>query len=343
MASNGRERPGGVAEASARRVIAVGGSAGALQPLGEILGGLPADLPAAVVVVLHRAPVASSQTAGIVARRTALEVREAADGEALQNGVVYVAPVDRHLLVSRERLRVVRGPRENRSRPAIDPTFRTAARAFGADATAVLLSGMQSDGSYGLAVIQARGGRVVVQDPADAAYPDILLNALGKVTADHVLPARGIAPLLMSLLSQPRQPLAAPRLDPADDPLERGPRPLDDPPAGRLSPISCPECGGALWEAAQGNVIQYRCHVGHAFTEDVLAATRGEGVEEALWAALRALDDEAELLRRMARRAGELGNAEEAERQDENAADAERQAATLYALLMGGTDSRRSA
>lgn len=178
------------------QLIVIGASAGGIEALRQVLPALPADLPAAVVVVVHIPPDGPSRLPEVLARLTSLPAAPAGDGEPLEAGRIYVAPNDHHLLVEDGRLRTVRGPREHNHRPAIDPLFRTAARSFGSNAVAVVLSGAGDDGAAGLAAVKAAGGTAVVQEPSDSLFREMPARAMGRAHVDHSLPADEIGPLL---------------------------------------------------------------------------------------------------------------------------------------------------
>lgn len=318
-------------------IITIGGSAGALGPLLQILGALPEGFPASVLVVLHTSPESPGLLPTILQRSCALDVRHADDGLAIEAGTVYVARPDRHLLVTSGGMKLSRAARENRARPAIDPLFRTAARSFGPAAVGVLLSGFLNDGTYGLMSIKREGGVTVVQDPAQAEYRDMPQNALDDVDVDHVLPPVGIADLLKRLSSQRTERRSVDmRRDEeasADRVDAQAHSSVDDPPAGELAPFVCPDCGGALWETMEGRLTRYRCHVGHAFTGDHLLAGMDEELEGALWSALRAIEENVSLSRRLAERASDAGHGTTAQQHQEHAAEMEQRAALLQRLL----------
>src|SRR5262249_15389596 len=184
-------------------VIAIGGSSGAIEPLQQLLAELPADLPAAVFVVVHTAPDRPSRLPEVLSRYASITASNALHGEEIQTGHVYVAPSDNHLSLQHDYVRVVRGPRENGQRPAIDALFRSAAREFGPRAIGVLLSGQLDCGTAGLLAIRARGGLTVVQDLAEATFTDMPSNALRRVQIDHVLSAKQIGVLLARLAGTP--------------------------------------------------------------------------------------------------------------------------------------------
>src|SRR5690348_4386832 len=187
-------------------IIVVGASTGGVEALAQLASDLPETLPAAVFVVLHLPPQAPSHLPQILARYGPLPASQPRDGEPIHHGRIYVAPPDFHLMVERGRVRVVRGPRENRHRPAIDPLFRTAALAYGPRVIGVILTGALDDGTAGLYAVKQRGGVAVVQDPRDALIDSMPRNALEYVAVYHCLPLREIAAPLTRLAHKPAPP-----------------------------------------------------------------------------------------------------------------------------------------
>jgi two-component system, chemotaxis family, protein-glutamate methylesterase/glutaminase len=278
-----------------RDLVVMGASAGGVETLSRVVAGLPRTLPAAVCIVLHIAPESPSALAGILARAGSLPCRPASDGEPLIPGQILVAPPDRHLVIESDRVRLTIGPRENNHRPAVDVLFRTAARDHGARVLGVVLTGTRDDGTAGLAVIKARGGAAIVQDPADAVYPGMPASALGRVAVDAVLPSDKIANAIERMVDQgpnsPDQAMSTLRLDEAS--------------SGGI--LICPECGGVLSERSEAGVAHWKCRVGHRYSTETLADAQAEDVEAALWTATRALHDRARLLYQLARRAESNG------------------------------------
>jgi two-component system chemotaxis response regulator CheB len=182
-------------------LVVIGASAGGLHALQTLMAGLPAELPAAVLIVLHLGN--ASHLAHILGRAGHLPVRDAANGEPIKRGQIYVAPPGVHLLVHDGHLLLRRGPRENMCRPAIDPLFRSAAATYGSRAIAVVLSGALNDGAAGLDAVKRCGGLAVVQDPEDATVPDMPRSALRRVAVDHCLPIAEMADLLTRLVAAP--------------------------------------------------------------------------------------------------------------------------------------------
>ena len=183
-------------------IIVAGGSAGAVEALSTLVEGLPRDLDAAVLAVIHAPPHSPGRLVEILQRRTVLRVSWAEDDGAIEAGHVYVAPPDHHLVVEGGRTRLTRGAPEHHNRPAIDPLFRSAAIAYGPRVIAVVLSGRLDDGTAGLHTVKELGGTTVVQDPDDALHPDMPRNALAATTVDHVVPAGALGELLGRLVAE---------------------------------------------------------------------------------------------------------------------------------------------
>ena len=350
-------------------MIVIGASAGGVEAVLALAAGLPAGLPAAVFVVIHTSASAPGLLSGLVDRVGPLAAGYAVNGAEVLPGRIYLAPVDHHLLVERDggrcRTRVWRGPKENGFRPAIDPLFRSAARAYGARAVGVILSGYLDDGTLGLMLLKRRGGVAVVQDPGTAACPDMPRSAIENVDVDYVVPLGEMPGLLSRLASEPPPPPPPPPMTPRgagvqamtvdirsgseEGPVETTPNPIERKQAkdGAPSALTCPECGGALWEATIDGVMRYSCHVGHGYTGDSLEEQYVQEVETALWTAMRQLVESAELHRRLARRMRESGPAERAESYEQRAAETERRAGVIRDLLVndriGGLIPRRGA
>jgi two-component system chemotaxis response regulator CheB len=309
----------------ARRLVVIGGSAGSIEALRQVLYGLPADFSAAVCVVIHIPATRHSDLPALFKEKSALSVATADDGMAIQPGHVYVAPPDRHLVVEGDLLCVVRGPKENGFRPAVDVLFRSAAASYAEGVVGVILSGSLADGVRGAREIKAAGGRIIVQDPAEAMYPEMPRRA--RKVADFVEAPAAIPALLVRLMTEHRR-------DSDDRPRgARRPEGHDPDQGPRRTEFTCPECGGVLTELADR--LTYRCHVGHAFSQDSLVAHGHETVEAALWRAIRVLNEQAKILRMLGRRMERTGSTNSAERFESRAAEAEQSVVTLKNLLLG--------
>ena len=287
-------------QARLRDIVVIGASAGGLKALEQLLADLPNDLTASIFVVLHVG--ADSHLAEILERMTVLPVLQARSGDEIEAGQVCVAVPGVHLLLHDHHILLRRGPRENLARPSVDPLFRSAACTFGARVIGVVLSGGLNDGTAGLRAIKRCGGMAIVQDPRDAAFPDMPLSALLNVEIDHVAPARALGGLLTRCREiageTPPIPLEI-RLETAIAAQELSGMETENQ-LGKLSRFTCPECHGMLWEIDEGSLLRYRCHVGHAFTAAAMLHAQTTSAEEMLWSLMRVHQERAALARRMA-------------------------------------------
>ena len=286
-----------------RHIVVVGTSAGGLEALDDLIGQLRSGLPASIFIVQHLAPEATGDAlVEVLGRHKAFRCKLAEDGESFEEGTVYIAPADYHLLVKEKKVLVTKGARENRYRPAIDPLFRSAAVAHGSGVIGVVLTGMLDDGTAGLIAIQKCGGVTVVQDPKDAAYPEMPQSVLNHMTVDHCIPLAGMGRLLEKLVHEPAGKSPPVPKDIRTE-AEIAERVLSDiaqvNTLGSQAPYNCPNCGGVLWEMDNPDVHRFRCHTGHAFTASALLDSQTEKIEETLWVSLRMLEERRNLLNNM--------------------------------------------
>jgi two-component system, chemotaxis family, protein-glutamate methylesterase/glutaminase len=319
--------------ATGHDIVVIGASAGGVQALREVMDGLPPNLPAAVFVVLHVAPHGHSALPAILSRLACLPASHPVDGEEIQPGRIYVAPPDRHLEIEGSHIQLSRRASENGHRPAVDVLFRTAARSFGPRVVGVVLTGNLDDGTAGLAMIKRFGGKAVVQDPKEADYPSMPGSAIANVAVDHVLPLGDIAAMIRRLVYEP--PAAEDyRSEEPDAMSERTEE--DGSLTGIPSALTCPACGGSLFEKPGEQILHFRCRTGHAYSPESLAANQTETLDATLWAALRSLEETAALARRMEKRAREHDNLPACQRYQQRAREAEKHAALLRSMLQQG-------
>jgi two-component system chemotaxis response regulator CheB len=293
-------------------IVIIGASAGGVAALTTLTAALPAGLPATVLIVMH-VGARHSILPEILQKLCPLPVKHAQDGDLLLPGHVLIAPPDRHLTVENHdgqpRARLWHGPKENHTRPAIDPLFRSAAAEFDGSVIATILTGYLDDGTAGLQAVKARGGYAIVQDPADAHAPDMPASAIAYVAVDQVLPLHNIGPALVAL----SKATAGKSADEASEAKAAMPEWLrvenryvqaaagieELERIGTASPYTCPECNGALWKINGVAPPRFRCHTGHSFTLRILAELQDSAVETALWSSLRALQEQARLEQEM--------------------------------------------
>jgi two-component system, chemotaxis family, protein-glutamate methylesterase/glutaminase len=322
-----------------RNVVVVGASAGGIEALSALLALLPADFPAALFVVIHVAADSPGVLPNILARAGELPVETAKDGNAIRPGHVYVAPPDRHLLLEQGNMRVTRGPKENRFRPAVDPLFRSAAQAYGRQVIGIVLSGSLDDGAAGLWAVKGRGGLAIVQEPGEAAYPSMPLSAMQYVAVDYrvtIAEMGKLLPQLVGAVVEEKEAVAVPdkieietRIASEDNPLAAGVMEL-----GPLSPYTCPECSGVLVQVRDGELLRFRCHTGHAYSMESLMVGINESIDKTLWNTVRALEEHMLLLRHLGKHAHERQDDELARRLDAKALSAQDQVQIVRQLVI---------
>ena len=324
-------------------LIVVGTSAGGMPALVQLVAQLPATLPAAVLIVQHFSPDSDGQQlVDRLARHTEMDCRLPTDGETIHSGTLYLAPPDRHLLAKDGNVAhvlVTKGPRENRYRPAADSLFRSAAVAYGPRTVGIVLTGMLHDGTAGLEFIKRCGGLAIVQDPLEAEYPSMPETAMRNVDIDYVVPLAMMGPLLneitRSVISEEKITI------PEDLKLEAAiaERVVGTTEAvaklGQLSPLTCPDCGGNLWQLDKGKILRYRCHTGHAFTSDGLLNQSQQKLEETLWVALRMMEERKNLLNGMAKR----GESHYSTQQEERLVEIKKHINRLREFLLNGDEA----
>lgn len=318
-----------------RDILVIGASAGGVSALSRLVSHFPPDLPAAVFVVIHVSPHGTSAMPSILSRSGPLQAVHPEDGEPIQRGRIYVAPPDHHLVIEPEVVRISRGPTENAHRPAVDVLFRTAAQTCGNRVVGVVLTGNLDDGTAGLAVIKQKGGVAVVQDPAEADYPSMPRSAMDAVDVDHVLTIDMLGPRLVALAHEEvEERFPDQEVTEMKDNLEWGKdRGGSETPSG----LACPECGGSLFERTDTELIHFRCRIGHAYSPETLLAEQEQSLEATLWAAVRALEENAALARRMEKSLSQrspAGAAAAEDRYGKRAKEAERHADALRRVLL---------
>ena len=284
-----------------RNIIVIGASAGGFEALKKLVKKLPTDLDAAIFIVWHMSPDVRGILPDVFNRLETIQAANAYDKEPVEMNRIYVAPPDHHLIIEDGLVRVTKGPKENRFRPAVDPLFRSAAYEYGSRVIGVVLSGALDDGTAGLWRIKANGGITVVQDPADAEVPSMPESALREVEVDHCVRIDELADLLVRLSSEEviekekimKDEKTKTEISIAVDENALTKSILD---LGVLSPFACPECHGVLTKIKDGSLTRFRCHTGHAYSADALMVSLTEGIEDGLYNAIRGMDESILLL-----------------------------------------------
>jgi two-component system chemotaxis response regulator CheB len=292
-----------------------------VEALSEFVSLLPADFPGAVLVLLHIPAAGPSVLPRILGRAGKLPARHPKDDDRLTGGMITCAPPDRHLVVADGRVRLLAGARENGHRPSADVLLRSVAEDFGPRGAGIVLSGSMDDGAAGLRAVRVATGLALVQDPKEAAFPGMPQAAIEEADPQFVGPVSALAERLCEWVAQLPENLVV------TDP----PEPVGDP--REPTELTCPECGGTLYEHDVYGAERLRCRVGHTFSLDGLAIGKREALEKALWAAVVALDEQADLSRRIMARLSASGRTSRLERYRENIAVIKERAAVLLGLI----------
>jgi two-component system, chemotaxis family, protein-glutamate methylesterase/glutaminase len=321
-----------------RDIIVIGSSAGGIEALQALVSGLPADLPAALMTVQHMTPHFPSRLPQILSRAGPLPAMHPQDGDPIQHGHIYVAPPDYHLTLTYGQIQVRKGPKEHGTRPAIDPLFQSAARAYGPRVVGVILTGLLDDGTAGLIAVKVEGGIAVVQDPAEASFAAMPRSALRYLKVDYCLALEEIPPALVRLAQPPvtmrEGEMMADTLDRACDlirqevaAVERGE--LVDCP----TTTSCPDCGGTIWRIQEGELTQFQCREGHRYAPNSFLAEHAVTLERVMWTAARMLEERASLAREQAYTARQRHDQAGVESWEREAREAQRNAELIRQML----------
>ena len=273
-------------------IVVIGASVGGVEALKEIASQLSGRIQAAIFVVVHVSPDSSGMLPAILNRDSRIRARQAEDGWRIEPGNIYVAQPDHHLMLEKDEMRVVRGPKHNRHRPAIDLLFRTAARNFGTRVIGVVLTGFLDDGSSGLLAIKNAGGVTIIQDPDDAQVASMPRSALLQVQPDYCVPVSQMGDLINQLAEKEGKPMLAEHKD-NGAPSKPGKK-------RSHTSFTCPDCHGTIWEVEENGEVRFECRVGHAYSPEAMRTAADDDVERSLWAALRSLEESAALEQRLA-------------------------------------------
>jgi two-component system chemotaxis response regulator CheB len=325
-------------------IIVIGTSAGGLKALSTIISALPGEIDAALLIVQHLAADKPSLLPEILESVGSLPTSYPKDGEKIQKGHIYIAPPDHHLLVSQEHLRVVRGPHENRFRPAIDVLFRSAAINYGPKVVGVILTGYLDDGTVGLQAVKKRGGVAIVQDPQEAQYPSMAKSALQFVKVDYCLTLAEIPNLLVRLTKEPaaeekaypipremeiESNIALQQMDTKEF-LEN----VEE--IGTRTIYACPQCNGNIWQIRDSNPLRFRCHTGHSFTANIFLSQQTENIENALWSAVRALEEKVTFSRQMAEQMKSYNLHQASIKYEDYARNLDKEVSIIRGLILNG-------
>jgi two-component system, chemotaxis family, protein-glutamate methylesterase/glutaminase len=322
-------------------VIVIGTSAGGIRALEELIVQLTPDMDAAFFIVLHL----SRKGVGDILfhrlrQRSPLPLKVGENKAPIERGVIYIAPPDEHMLLTKEHLVIGKGAHENRWRPSINNLFRSAAATYNSRVIGIILTGLLDDGTAGMAAIKRCGGISIVQDPNEADHPDMPLSVLESVEVDHSESLSKMGVLLSEIIktTEPREVEV-----PYDVMLETQ---MDQKVSTNIenlaqfekSDINCPDCGGGLYITQKEHPAHFRCHVGHSFTERELLIRVSEVMESTFWVSLRMMEERRALLLKLHQNDKNKGYAKSAQRHLERAQEMEVHISNLKQILFNATD-----
>jgi len=322
--------------AEVKNIITVGASAGGLEAITRLVKTFNRDMDAAIFIVLHLSTVSKSDVIiDIIRKNTFLSCVIPTDQQEIENRTIYLAPTDHHLLLEKGHIRITKGATENRYRPSIDVLFRSAATAYSGCVTGIILTGLLDDGTSGMNAIKRCGGRCIVQDPEEAAFPDMPVSVLNNITVDYSVPITDMGAILSDLYSrsvcQQQEVPAEVRLE--ADIARRVTSNIEDiAQLGDFTPLTCPECGGVMVKVE--SEPRYRCYTGHAFTEKFLETEQLKRIEESLWVSIRMMEERKNLLLNM-QSDSHLESDREIRRRDERIDNMQLHIITLRSTLLG--------
>ncbi|WP_158799642.1 chemotaxis protein CheB [Pedobacter sp. L105] len=287
----------------AKNIITIGTSAGGIAAVSRLMATFNLDLDAAVFVVIHVSRMSMTEVIlNTIQRHTVLKCVIPKDQQRIENKTIYLAPADHHMLIEKGTISITKGAYENHWRPSIDVLFRSAAASYNACVTGIILTGLLDDGTSGMHAIKRSGGLCIVQDPAEADFPDMPNSVIHQVDVDYKLSVNEMGYILTDLFTRG----SCTEIEvPADIKLEaqiakRMTSSLNDNlQLGEPTSLTCPDCGGVLVKVNQDIIPRYRCYTGHTFTGKILEEAQLNGIEDSLWVAIRMLEERKNLLLNM--------------------------------------------
>lgn len=283
-----------------KNIITIGASAGGLEAISRLVTTFQAEMDAAIFIVIHLSEYSKADVIkNILQKRTALLCVVPVDQQEIENSTIYLAPSDHHLLIDIGQMRVTKGAAENHWRPSIDTLFRSAATAYNACVTGIILTGLLDDGTSGMNAIKQCGGRCMVQSPEEAAFPDMPNSVLRAVTVDYNVAIAEMGSILNDLFTKaPCEEHNVPvEIKLEADIARRLTTEIEDiAKLGSFTPLTCPDCGGVMVKIDHDAVPRYRCYTGHTFTEKFLEVEQLRRIEESVWVSIRMMEERKNLL-----------------------------------------------
>jgi len=278
-----------------KNIITIGASAGGLKAVSTLLSSISKELNAAIFIVIHLGKSALIETViNMLNKDSLMQVKIPEDGEIIQSGKVYLAPVDEHMIIERGKIKIAKGAAENHWRPSIDVLFRTAAAAYDSCVTGIILSGLLDDGTSGMSAIKTAGGTCIVQEPGEAEFPEMPQNVINNIEVDYRVSIADIGYILSDIYSRgeciPSDVPAQIKLE-AEISTRISSQYEQTKQLGEATAFTCPDCGGILTEIDEQGNKRYRCFTGHTFSPRLFEEVLTDKIEETLWVAIRMMEE----------------------------------------------------
>lgn len=306
--------------------------------MSKLISALPSKFPATVIIVQHASAHSNASLSSKLTVTTAHSIVSPINGQRFEPGQIYLSPPNKHILLKDDSIVLGNGPKENRVRPSIDTLFRSAAHAYGKRVIGIILSGVLNDGSAGLTSIKRHGGESIVQDPSEAVFDGMPRSAIAYANVDHVLRVDDIALHLQNAVktqvTSEDSDFSGETADDAETSEFGGQGLAAMNERGAPSPVTCPACGGCVWQMQEESLSLFKCHTGHSFTTELLLAEQTETIEEGLWALMRSLDESVYVRRQLASLAKLTGGVEEANFHELQATNAQKQINVLRTMIL---------
>jgi two-component system chemotaxis response regulator CheB len=289
-------------QVSPLHVVVVGASAGGLKLLCDLASVLSPSGNVAYFFVIHLSKAELGPfIVDNIRQCSSVPCQLADDGKTIEGGNIYVGVPDMHLIVKEGRMKLSHGAMENRWRPSIDVLFRSAAVAYRENATGIILSGLLQDGTAGMIAIKQCGGATIVQDPRQAEYPDMPRSVLDTMEVDHIIPVNEMGDAIERIIDQPRKKVTVPHMILHEATIsENNATHVEDVAVpGTQSRLTCPDCGGVLWELNENGIGRFRCYTGHSYAAEDLDTHQEQKLESTLWVALRMMEERKNLLQNL--------------------------------------------
>ena len=326
-------------------IIAIGTSAGGFFALADLISQLNDDMDAAFFVVMNL----SNQGIGDylvnqMQKYTSLFCVEVDEPITIMRGTIYFAQPNKHLIIKNNKVKLGCGPQENCWRPSIDVLFRSGAVSFDGHTIGIILTGLPDDGASGMEAIKICGGTCIVQDPNEAEYPDMPLSVLKEMEVDYCVPLAEMGAVISDVIDNKKviKTIIPEYLVQEVKISEEGVGSIKEmAELGKSSTLSCPDCGGVLFELNNGSITRYKCHTGHSYSINDLLEKQNQSLESTLWIAMRTIEEKKKLLSQLSEKDVSRGYSRTASNYSEKINELDKHIDNLKTVLFANQDEAK--